>query len=166
LGDQLVGLGSLPLWVIVFLLSLFVCFLTEITSNTATSNVLLPIIGALGVAIKVHPLVLMIPATLCCSFAFCLPMATPPNLLAFATGKITMVELTPNIGSLFHSFTLSLTFPALFLLTNSRAQVEMVKTGFFINIAAVVVSTLASFTVFPAVLGFDVNDFPAWAVPK
>jgi sodium-dependent dicarboxylate transporter 2/3/5 len=159
-----VGLGELPLWVIVLLLSLFVCFLTEITSNTATSNVLLPIIGALGVAIKVHPLVLMIPATLCCSFAFCLPMATPPNLLAFATGKITMVR--PFLPTMDRSFTLSPTHSALFLLTNSFAQVEMVKTGFFINIAAVVVSTLASFTIFPAVLGFNVNDFPAWALPK
>jgi sodium-dependent dicarboxylate transporter 2/3/5 len=131
LGDQLVGLGELPLWLIVFLLSLFVCFLTEITSNTATSNVLLPIVGALGVAIKVHPLVLMIPATMCCSFAFCLPMATPPNLLAFATGKITMVE--------------------------------MVKHGVVLNVFAVIVATIASFTVFPAVLGFKVNEYPEWA---
>jgi sodium-dependent dicarboxylate transporter 2/3/5 len=55
LGESLVGLGELPLFLIVFILSLFVCFLTEITSNTATSNVLLPIVGALSVAIEVHP---------------------------------------------------------------------------------------------------------------
>jgi sodium-dependent dicarboxylate transporter 2/3/5 len=133
LGDQLVGLGEMPLFLIVFLLSMFVCFLTEITSNTATSNVLLPIVGALAVAIKVHPLVLMIPAAMCCSFAFMLPMATPPNLLAFATGKITMVE--------------------------------MCKHGFFINIFSVIVVTVATFTIIPAVLAFDVTEMPEWALP-
>jgi sodium-dependent dicarboxylate transporter 2/3/5 len=132
LGDQLVGLGELPLFLIVLLLSLFVCFLTEITSNTATSNVLLPIVGALSVAIKVHPLVLMIPAAMCCSFAFMLPMATPPNLLAFATGKITMVD--------------------------------MCKHGIVINLFAVIIVTLNTFSIVPAVLGFDVASMPAWAL--
>jgi sodium-dependent dicarboxylate transporter 2/3/5 len=134
LGESLVGLGELPLFLIVFILSLFVCFLTEITSNTATSNVLLPIVGALSVAIEVHPLVLMIPAAMCCSFAFMLPMATPPNLLAFATGKITMID--------------------------------MCKHGIVINLFAVVLVTLATFSVVPAVLGFDVKSMPDWAMPK
>jgi sodium-dependent dicarboxylate transporter 2/3/5 len=134
LGDQLKGLGELPLFLIVFLLSLFICFLTEITSNTATSNVLLPIVGALAVAINVHPLVLMIPAAMCCSFAFMLPMATPPNLLAFATGKITMVD--------------------------------MCKHGIIINLFSVLLVTLATFTIVPAVLGFEVTVVPDWALPK
>jgi sodium-dependent dicarboxylate transporter 2/3/5 len=60
--------------------------LTELTSNTATAAVMLPILAATAVKIGVHPFVLMIPATLSASCAFMLPVATPPNAIMFGSG--------------------------------------------------------------------------------
>jgi len=68
-------------------------FLTELTSNTATTEMILPILGSLAVAIKLNPLLLMIPATLSASCAFMLPVATPPNAIIFATNKIKIRDL-------------------------------------------------------------------------
>ena len=72
---------------------LLVTFLTELTSNVTTVEILLPILGALAIAIKIHPLFLMVPATISCSFAFMLPVATPPNAIVFATNRIQTSEM-------------------------------------------------------------------------
>lgn len=93
LGDQLAGIGSLPLLLIIGVICLFVTFLTELTSNTATAEMLLPILGALAVAIQINPLLLMIPATLSCSCAFMLPVATPPNAIIFGTSRIKVSHM-------------------------------------------------------------------------
>jgi len=93
LGNHFSGAGALPPLVIVLLLCLFVTFLTEMTSNTATSEMLLPILGSLAVAIHVNPLLLMIPATLSCSFAFMLPVATPPNAIVFGTHRLRIADM-------------------------------------------------------------------------
>lgn len=65
-------------------------FLTEITSNTATTQIMLPILGNAGAAVGVHPLLVMLPATLSASCAFMLPVATPPNAIVFGSGKVGM----------------------------------------------------------------------------
>ena len=75
--------AGLPLWSILILLCLAVTFLTEITSNTATATLLMPILAASGVAMNIDPAILMIPATLSASCAFMLPVATPPNAIVF-----------------------------------------------------------------------------------
>ena len=93
LGIQLQGFGVFHPIVIVIAICLFVTFLTELTSNTATAEMLLPIIGGLAVAIKINPLFLMIPATISCSFAFMLPVATPPNAIIFGTNRIKIAEM-------------------------------------------------------------------------
>ncbi|MEE9167111.1 MAG: SLC13 family permease [Candidatus Neomarinimicrobiota bacterium] len=93
LGDQLSGIGSLHPVLIVGMVCLFVTFLTELTSNTATSEMLLPILAALAISIKVNPLLLMIPATLSCSCAFMLPVATPPNAIIFGTQRVRVSEM-------------------------------------------------------------------------
>ena len=93
LGDQLSGIGSLHPLLIVAMICLFVTFLTELTSNTATSEMLLPILGSLAVAIQLNPLLLMIPATLSCSCAFMLPVATPPNAIIFGTQRIRIKDM-------------------------------------------------------------------------
>lgn len=74
-------------------------FLTEFTSNTATAQMLLPILAALGVAREIDPLVLMIPATMSASMAFMLPVATPPNAIIFGSGRIRIAEMA-RIGML------------------------------------------------------------------
>jgi len=93
LGSQLVILGSLPPFLVVLLMVLMVTFLTEVTSNTATANVLLPIIGELSCSLGVMPATFMVPATLAASCAFMLPVATPPNAIVFATKRITMKDM-------------------------------------------------------------------------
>ncbi len=92
-GGELQLLGGLPPLVVVLLIATTVCFLSELTSNVATAEMVLPILGALAVVIGVHPFLLMIPATLSASFAFMLPAGTPPNAIVYATGKIKMREM-------------------------------------------------------------------------
>ena len=53
----------------------------------------LPILGSLAVALRINPLLLMIPATLSASCAFMLPVATPPNAIIFGTGEVRMADM-------------------------------------------------------------------------
>lgn len=93
LGNQLKGAGGLHPILIVGLVSLLIIFLTELTSNTATAQILLPVIAALAVSISVNPLLLMVPATLSCSLAFMLPVATPPNAIIFGSGRLRIADM-------------------------------------------------------------------------
>jgi sodium-dependent dicarboxylate transporter 2/3/5 len=68
-------------------------FLTELTSNTATTQMILPILSSIAVAMKINPLMLLIPATLSASCAFMMPIATPPNAIVFSSGRIRMYEM-------------------------------------------------------------------------
>ena len=87
MGEWLTGLSTLPVLLLVFSICLFVTFLTEITSNTATATLLMPILAAAGTAVGVDPKLLMIPAAISASCAFMLPVATAPNAIAYASGK-------------------------------------------------------------------------------
>ncbi|MGD8452625.1 MAG: SLC13 family permease [Phycisphaerae bacterium] len=69
---------------------LLMTFLTEMTSNTATTEVMLPIVANVGQALGYHPLLLMLPATISASCAFMLPVATPPNAIVFGSGQVEM----------------------------------------------------------------------------
>ena len=93
IGDALTGLGVLPIWLLVFCLTLSVSFLTEVTSNTATATLLMPIMAAAAVALELPPALLMIPATIACSTAFCMPVATPPNSIVFSSERLTVREM-------------------------------------------------------------------------
>ncbi len=74
--------------------SFLMTFLTELTSNTATTEVMLPIIaGASTEALRLNPLLLMLPATISASYAFMLPVATPPNAIVFGTGQVEMRDM-------------------------------------------------------------------------
>jgi sodium-dependent dicarboxylate transporter 2/3/5 len=92
-GRQLTGLQGLDPILLVFAICLLITFLTELTSNTATAEMFLPILAALGVAVKTNPILLMVPATLSCSFAFMLPVATPPNAIVFGTERVGMADM-------------------------------------------------------------------------
>jgi sodium-dependent dicarboxylate transporter 2/3/5 len=72
---------------------LLLTFLTEVTSNTATTEVMLPVLVGTAAAMGVNPLLLMIPATLSASCAFMLPIATPPNAIVFGSGELEMREM-------------------------------------------------------------------------
>ncbi len=93
MGTQLEGAGGLHPLILIALVSLLITFLTELTSNTATAQILLPIIASLALATNIHPLLLMMPATLSCSLAFMLPVATPPNAIIFGSGKLRVADM-------------------------------------------------------------------------
>ena len=71
-----------------------ITFLTEMTSNTATTTMILPVLAAAAVAAKIEPLYIMVPATLSASFAFMLPVATPPNAIVFGSGWVTIPQMS------------------------------------------------------------------------
>jgi sodium-dependent dicarboxylate transporter 2/3/5 len=92
-GEQFEGLaGTAPL-VMVAAVSTTLTFLTELTSNTATTEMVLPILASAGSSLGVHPLLLMIPATISASCAFMLPVATPPNAIIFGSGRLTVADM-------------------------------------------------------------------------
>lgn len=93
LANQLISLQGMNLIIIVLMVVLLVIFLTEITSNTATSSLLLPVMGAFAIAIQVHPLNLMVAVALSASFAFMLPVATPPNAIVFSSRQVTIPQM-------------------------------------------------------------------------
>jgi sodium-dependent dicarboxylate transporter 2/3/5 len=77
----------------VFAVVLMVIFLTEVTSNTATASLLVPVIGAFALAVYIHPYYLMTAVAVAASFAFMLPVATPPNAIVFSSRQITIPQM-------------------------------------------------------------------------
>ncbi len=93
IGEMLGGLGHLPLWVAILIVCTVVIFLTELTSNTAVTTALLPILAAAAPSLGVDPLRLVVPAAIAASMAFMLPVATPPNAIVFASGRISIGQM-------------------------------------------------------------------------
>ncbi len=95
LGIWLTQLATLDLFLLILAICLTITFMTEITSNTATTTLMLPILAAAALAAEIPPEVLMVPAALSASCAFMLPVATAPNTIMFSTGAFpirTMVK--------------------------------------------------------------------------
>ncbi len=92
-ADQLAALANLPVWLMVLLISLAVTFMTEVTSNTATASLLMPLLAATSMATGIDPMLLMIPAALSASCAFMLPVATAPNAVIYGSGKLTIKDM-------------------------------------------------------------------------
>lgn len=93
LGDWLSSLANLPLILMVLTICLVVTYLTEITSNTATATLLMPILAVAGISAGLDPSVLMIPAAMAASCAFMLPVATAPNAIAYGTGELEIRDM-------------------------------------------------------------------------
>ena len=87
-GDALTTVASLPVFAMMLLLALAVTFLTEATSNTATTALLMPVLAAVALAAEIDPLWLMVPAAMSASCAFMLPVATAPNAVVFGSGEL------------------------------------------------------------------------------
>ncbi len=111
LALKLEVVGTLPLVALVLAICLFMTFVTEVTSNMATTQLILPILAAIAIGANIDPMLMMIPATFSASFAFMLPVATAPNTIIFGSEKVTIKE--------------------------------MATTGFYLNLAGVVIMTLA-----------------------
>jgi len=93
IGERLELLAGVPMIAILFAVVVMTIFLTEVTSNTATTAMLMPILAGVAVGIGVHPFGLMIAGATAASFAFMLPVATPPNAIVFGSGYITLPQM-------------------------------------------------------------------------
>jgi sodium-dependent dicarboxylate transporter 2/3/5 len=92
-GSQLTVLQNVPVILIIAAVAITMTFLTEVTSNTASTTMMLPILAATAQALHVNPLLLMLPATISASCAFMLPIATPPNAIVFSSGRVSLAQM-------------------------------------------------------------------------
>jgi sodium-dependent dicarboxylate transporter 2/3/5 len=93
IGSQVGLLEHAPILILIIAVTTLILFLTELTSNTATAAMVLPILSAVAIGIGQDPLLLVIPAALAASCAFMLPVATPPNAIVFGSGYITIPQM-------------------------------------------------------------------------
>ncbi len=121
LGQALAVLTTWPPILLAAAICTLIIFLTELTSNAATTAAILPILGAIATQGHMDPMVIAVPGVLAATCAFMLPVATPPNAMVFGAGHIRVPE--------------------------------MVKAGFRLNIAGIIVITLLSYILVPLVFG-------------
>ena len=93
LADLLSSSAGLPLLAILLLITAFVVFLTEISSNTATAAVFVPVAATFAISLGFDPMTLAVPVALAASCAFMMPVATPPNAIVFSTGHLTVMQM-------------------------------------------------------------------------
>jgi len=94
LGSQAAILSPLPMVLIVSLVTGMMIFLTELTSNTATTATLIPVLYAVSIGLGIDPLLLIVPAGIAASCAFMLPVATPPNAIVFGSGLVSIPQMS------------------------------------------------------------------------
>ncbi|KKK38977.1 anion transporter [Mesobacillus campisalis] len=128
LGEQLTVLDGLHMLLIIGGATLLIMGLTEITSNTATATMIMPILGSLAVALDIHPFAIMASCAIAANCAFMLPVGTPPNAIIFGTGKIKIIE--------------------------------MVRTGFWLNVFSTILIVLFAYYYLPIVFNIDLSVFP------
>ncbi|KAL0973219.1 hypothetical protein UPYG_G00200490 [Umbra pygmaea] len=93
MGDQMSPLHTIPPWAIAIILCLLIATFTECTSNVATATLFLPVLASMSQSIGINPLYVMVPCTLSASFAFMLPVATPPNAIVFSYGYLKVSDM-------------------------------------------------------------------------
>ncbi|KPH76468.1 SLC13 family permease [Oceanobacillus caeni] len=107
IGQQLAGLEGMNILLVIFISTLVILLLTEITSNTATATMIIPVVASLALALNLHPYALMVPCAMAANCSFMLPVGTPPNAIMYGTGKLTITEMVKN-GFWLNNFTLVL----------------------------------------------------------
>jgi sodium-dependent dicarboxylate transporter 2/3/5 len=93
IAAQATILENVPLLLLMLLIVLSIIFLTEISSNTATAATFIPLLYAIAISLGINPYMMVIPATIATSCAFMLPVATPPNAIAYASGEIKIQDM-------------------------------------------------------------------------
>jgi sodium-dependent dicarboxylate transporter 2/3/5 len=96
IGSQVTLLEHAPILVLVIAVTTLIIFLTELTSNTATAAMVMPILSAVALGLGQNPLLLVIPAAIAASCAFMLPVATPPNAIVFGSGYVTIPQMVKS----------------------------------------------------------------------
>lgn len=92
-AEGLATFGSWPTWGLVALVATVVMLMSHVTSNTATAAAILPLTASLTVSLGASPLLLAVPVAMAASCAFMLPVATPPNAVVFASGKLRVIDM-------------------------------------------------------------------------
>ncbi len=131
LGSQLTVLDGMNLVVIIASATLLIIFLTEVTSNTATATMILPVVASLALTLEIHPFALMIPCALAATCGFMLPAGTPPNAIIFATGKLRITEMV-RVGFIVNLISVVLIVVAVYYLVPPVFDIELnvVPAGF------------------------------------
>ncbi|SFC80206.1 SLC13 family permease [Streptomyces aidingensis] len=93
IGERVTGLDGRPVLLVVVAMAVLVLFLTELTSNTATAATFLPVMAGVAGGLGMDPMLLLLPVTVAASCAFMLPVATAPNALVFASGRVTIGQM-------------------------------------------------------------------------
>ncbi|TXG83304.1 MAG: DASS family sodium-coupled anion symporter [Sphingomonadales bacterium] len=93
IGQQLSGLGTIPIWALALLLTALVILVTEFASNVATASGFLPVVAGVATATGLDPLALAMPAALAASWGFMMPAGTGPNAIAYATGQVRVGQM-------------------------------------------------------------------------
>jgi len=93
IGESLQGMSVLSVYLVIVVLCLCMTFLTEVTSNTASASLLMPILASTALAMNIDAFWLMYPAALSASCAFMLPVATAPNAVIYGSGKVTVANM-------------------------------------------------------------------------
>ena len=93
IGNQITAFGNFDLFLFLILLVTAINFLTEVTSNVATTAMLLPVIAPIALELDIHPFILMTAAAVSASCAFMLPVATPPNAIVFGSGYLRIPDM-------------------------------------------------------------------------
>ena len=96
IGSQVSLLDQAPVLVLIIAVATLIIFLTELTSNTATSAMVMPILAAVAIGLGQNPLLLVVPAAIAASCAFMLPVATPPNAIVFGSGYVTIPQMAKS----------------------------------------------------------------------
>ncbi|KAI8783173.1 solute carrier family 13 member 2 [Biomphalaria glabrata] len=96
LGDQLMVFRTLDQWLVLLIICYIVTFATEVTSNTAIATLMMPILAQMSLSLEVNPLFFMYPAAIATSFAFMLPVATPPNAIVFSSGTVRVIDMVSS----------------------------------------------------------------------
>ena len=86
-------LDTLPIWLVCFIIAMMTVTITNIASNTATANVLVPILAEMAVTLCINPIYLTLPAGIACSYAFALPVATAPNAIVFGHSSMKTSDM-------------------------------------------------------------------------
>lgn len=128
IGTKMTLLEGASLFIILLAIVALINFFTEVTSNTATATMMLPILASLSTAISVHPFGPMVAACIASSCAFMLPVATPPNAVVFGSGYVHMKD--------------------------------MIKTGFWLNILAIIIVTLYIYFMLPLLWNINLFTLP------
>jgi len=116
IGQSVSGL-QVSTWLLIISVVVTIVYLTEITSNTATTATFLPILGAVAIGLDLDPRMLVVPAAVAASMAFMMPVATPPNAIVFTYEKMRLFDMI-KAGVFLNIIAIFITCSAMYLLAD------------------------------------------------